>query len=61
MTDSEEIQYSVADAVDMEKLRDAAIPVARFFRSIEQYSAQVVTHYRGKVARLRASFYFSVL
>ena len=64
MTKPEEIQYSVADADDLEELRDETIPLADVFRSLVQHPAQVITRWNWKSALLgallRASFYFSV-
>ena len=54
MTDSEEIHFSVADADDLEELRDETISLADVFRSLAQHPAQAVTLRDWKAALLRA-------
>ncbi len=61
---SEEIHLSVADADDLEEIRDEKISVGDVFRSLIQHPAQVITRWNWKSAMLgallRASFYFTV-
>lgn len=64
MTNSEEIHYSIAEADDLEEIRDESISVSDVFRSLLQHPAQLITRWNWKAgllgALLRASFYFSV-
>lgn len=61
---SEEIHLSVADADDLEEIRDEEISVGDVFRSLIQHPAQIITRWNWKSAMLgallRASFYFTV-
>lgn len=61
---SEEIHLSVAEAEDLEEIRDEEISVSDVFRSLLQHPAQVITRWNWKAAllgaMLRASFYFTV-
>jgi hypothetical protein len=61
---SEEIHLSVADADDLEEVRDEEILVPDVFRSLIQHPAQIITRWNWKAALLgallRASFYFTV-
>ena len=64
MTNSQEIHYSMADADELEGIRDEKIPLGDVFRSLAQHPAQLITRWNWKSALLgallRASFYFSV-
>jgi len=64
MTNSEEINYSIAEAEDLEEIHDVKIPVGDVFRSLLQHPAQIITRWNWKSALLgailRASFYFTV-
>lgn len=61
---SEEIHLSVADADDLEEIRDEHITVGDVFRSLAQHPAQIISRWNWKAAMLgailRASFYFTV-
>ena len=61
---SEDIHLSVADAEDLEEVRDEEISVLDVFRSLVQHPAQLITRWNWKAALLgallRASFYFTV-
>jgi hypothetical protein len=61
---SEEIHLSVAEAEDLEEIRDEEISVGDVFRSLLQHPAQIITRWNWKAAllgaMLRASFYFTV-
>ena len=61
---SENIHLSIADADDLEEVRDEKISVFDVFRSLTQHPAQVIIRWNWKAALLgallRASFYFTV-
>ena len=61
---SEDIHLSIADADDLEEIRDEEISVLDVFRSLVQHPAQIITRWNWKAALLgallRASFYFTV-
>lgn len=61
---SEEIHLSVADADDLEEIRDENITVGDVFSSLAHHPAQIVLRWNWKAAMLgailRASFYFTV-
>lgn len=61
---SEDIHLSVADADDLEEIRDEEISVFDVFSSLVQHPAQILTRWNWKAALLgallRASFYFTV-
>lgn len=61
---SEDIDQSVADADDLEAIREDQISVPDVFRSLFQHPAQIITRWNWKAAMLgallRATFYFTV-
>lgn len=64
MTNSEHIHRSIAEADDLEEVRDEEISVADVFRSLLSHPAQIITRWNWKAALLgallRASFYVTV-
>ncbi len=61
---SEDIHLSIAEADDLEEVRDEQISVGDVFRSLLHHPAQIITRWNWKSAMLgallRASFYFGV-
>ena len=64
MIESNKMHLSVADADDIEEIRDERISVADVVQSLVQHPAQIITRWNWKSAvmgaALRASFYFTV-
>ncbi len=64
MIESEKIHLSVADAEDVEEVRDDVITVGDVVRSLTSHPLQLITRWNWKAAllgsALRASFYFTV-
>jgi len=64
MTNSQEINYSIAEADDLEEICDKKIFVGDVLGSLLQHPAQLITRWNWKSALLgailRASFYFTV-
>jgi len=64
MTNSDVIHRSIADADDLEEIKDEAISVGDVFRSLARHPAQIISRWNWKSALLgailRASFYFTV-
>ncbi len=64
MTNSQEINYSIAEADDLEEIYDKKISVGDVFRSLWQHPVQLIMRWNWKSALLgailRASFYFTV-
>lgn len=64
MTNPEEINYSIAEADDLEEICDKKIFVGDVLGSLLQHPAQLITRWNWKSALLgailRASFYFTV-
>lgn len=61
---SDAIHRSVADADDLEEIRDEEITVGDVFQSLVQHPLQILTRWNWKAAilgaMLRASFYFTI-
>lgn len=64
MISSDHIHRSIAEADDLEEVRDEEISVADVFRSLASHPAQIITRWNWKAAllgaMLRASFYITV-
>ena len=64
MTSAEEIHQSIADADDLEEIREEEIPLGEVLRSLIGHPVQIVTRWNWKSALLgsvlRASFYYGV-
>lgn len=64
MIHSEQIHLSIAEADDLEEVRDAEISVGDVFRNLISHPAQIITRWNWKAALLgallRASFYVTV-
>lgn len=64
MVNSDVIHRSIAEAGDLEKIRDGEISVTNVFRSLAHHPAQVISRWNWKSALLgailRASFYFTI-
>lgn len=64
MTLSEDIHSSIAEADDLEEVRDIEIRVSDVFRNLVRHPAQIITRWNWKSAVLgavvRSSFYFTV-
>ena len=64
MINSEHIHRSIAEADDLEEIRDEQISVGDVFRSLASHPAQIITRWNWKAALLgallRASFYVTV-
>jgi len=64
MMNSEVIHRSIADADDLEEVKDEQISIGDVLRSLAQHPAQIITRWNWKSALvgaiLRASFYFTV-
>jgi len=64
MINSEHIHRSIAEADDLEEVRDEQISVGDVFRSLLSHPAQIITRWNWKAALLgallRASFYVTV-
>lgn len=64
MINSDALHRSVADAGDLEEIRNGEISVADVFRSLAHHPAQVISRWNWKSALLgailRASFYFTI-
>jgi hypothetical protein len=64
MINSDVIHRSVADADDLEEIREEQISVGDVFRSLAQHPAQIILRWNWKSALigalLRATFYFTV-
>ena len=64
MVNSDVIHRSIAEAGDLEKIRDGEISVGDVFRSLARHPAQVISRWNWKSALLgailRASFYFTI-
>jgi len=64
MISSENIHRSIAEADDLEEVRDEQISVGDVFRSLAAHPAQIITRWNWKAALLgallRASFYVTV-
>jgi thiamine transporter ThiT len=64
MMNSDAIHRSVAEADDLEEIRDEEITVGDVFQSLVQHPVQVLTRWNWKAAVLgailRASFYFTI-
>ncbi len=64
MINSEHIHRSIAEANNLEELRDERISVGDVFRSLAAHPAQIITRWNWKAALLgallRASFYITV-
>ncbi len=64
MINSNVIHHSIAEAGDLEEIRDGEISVTDVFRSLARHPAQVISRWNWKSALmgaiLRASFYFTI-